>query len=419
MSSRVATARRGPPRLGLAANWRQFSLLVVVNVFVGAMVGLERSVLPLLAEEEFGIASTSAVLSFVAVFGLVKAATNGAAGHLADRLGRRNLLVAGWVAALPVAPMIIWAPSWGWVVAANAFLGLNQGLAWSMTVVMKVDLVGPRRRGLALGLNEAAGYVAVAVTAWATGALAAAHGPRPAPFLLGVGIALVGLVLSAVFVRDTGEHVRAEGASGGGEPVSLSSTFVRMARRRSLAAVTQAGFVNNLNDGMAWGLFPLFLAAEGLSVARIGVVAAVYPASWGLGQLLTGAWSDRVGRKPLIVGGLWLQAAGIASFLVVDTYAGWVAAALAMGVGTALVYPTLLAAVGDLAAPAWRASALGVYRLWRDLGFVGGALVSGVVADVLGMGEAVAAAAVITALSGVFVAVRMRESLPRRHPTEA
>lgn len=404
----TATASDGP-RLGLAANWPQVALLVVVNGFVGAMVGLERSVLPLLAEEEFGVASASAVLSFVAAFGLVKAITNGFAGHLADRFGRRRLLIVGWLAALPVAPMIIWAPSWGWVVAANVFLGLNQGLAWSMTVVMKVDLAGPRHRGTVLGLNEAAGYGAVAVTAWATAALASAHGPRPAPFLLGLGIAAVGLTLSAVFVRDTAQHLRLETAAPAPSP--LSTTFTRVVRRPSLGAVTQAGFVTNLNDGMVWGLLPVFLAGEGLSLGRIGVVTALYPASWGLGQLFTGAWSDRVGRKPLIVGGLWLQATGIGGFLVAATYAGWVLAALALGVGTALVYPTLLAAVGDHSDPSWRASALGVYRLWRDLGFVAGALVAGVVADVFGMAQAIGAVAIITAFAGAIAVARLEEAV--------
>lgn len=410
MSSSATAATSGGPRLGLAANRQQIALLVAVNAFVGAMVGLERSVLPLLAEEEFGIASASAVLSFVAVFGFVKAITNGFAGHLADRFGRRRLLIFGWLAALPVAPMIIWAPSWGWVVAANAFLGLNQGLAWSMTVVMKVDLAGPRHRGTVLGLNEAAGYGAVALTAWSTAALASAHGPRPAPFLLGLAIAAVGLTLSTVFVRDTAQHLELETASSPGTS-PLSTTFTRILRRPSLSAVTQAGFVTNLNDGMVWGLLPVFLAGEGLSVGRIGVVAALYPASWGLGQLFTGAWSDRVGRKPLIVGGLWLQAAGIAGFLVAASYAGWVLAALATGIGTAFVYPTLLAAVGDHSDPSWRASALGVYRLWRDLGFVAGALVAGVVADLFGMGQAIGAVAVITALAGTITAVRLEETV--------
>lgn len=410
----AAVTATGTPRLGLGPNWRQFTLLVAINAFVGAMVGLERTVLPLLAEHEFGIASASAVLSFVAVFGLVKAFSNLAAGHLADRLGRKPLLVAGWLAALPVAPMIIWAPSWGWVVAANVFLGLNQGLAWSATVIMKIDLAGPERRGLAMGLNEAAGYGAVAVAAWATGALAVAHGPRPAPFLIGVGLSLCGLALSVGLVRETRGHAVAEADRDGNVAPALpfATIFARTTLRDpSLSAVSQAGLVNNLNDALAWGLVPLYLASKGLSVGRIGVVAAAYPAAWGLGQLVTGAWSDRVGRKPLIVGGMWLQAIGIAGVLVASAYSGWVVAALLMGAGTALTYPTLLAAVGDVAGPSWRASAVGVYRLWRDLGFVAGALVAGVVADLLGAPSAIVAVAVVTAGSGALVMVRMDETL--------
>jgi MFS family permease len=403
------------PRLGLAANWRQFTLLVVVNAFVGAMVGMERTVVPLLAERDFGIASTSAALSFLVAFGIVKAATNLAAGHFSDRYGRKPLLVAGWVAALPVAPMIIWAPSWGFVVAANVFLGVNQGLAWSTTVIMKIDLAGPRRRGFALGLNEAAGYGAVAVAAFATGALASQYGPRPAPFLLGVGIAIIGLVLSAVFVRETRGHAEEESRTHAeiAGPRSFRTTFVDTTLRDpSLSAICQAGLVNNLNDAMVWGLVPLFLATQGLSVSRIGVIAAIYPASWGLAQLGTGAWSDRAGRKPLIVAGLLIQAVGIIGFVAAESYSGWVTSALAMGIGTALAYPTLIAAISDRAHPAWRASAVGVYRLWRDLGYAAGGLLVGVVADAVGMSSAIVAVGVITAASGVVVAVRMHD-VPR------
>lgn len=401
------------PRLGLAVNWRQFTLLVVVNAFVGAMVGMERTVVPLLAARDFGIASASATLSFLVAFGIVKAATNLAAGHFSDRYGRKPLLVAGWVAALPVAPMIIWAPSWGFVVAANVFLGINQGLAWSTTVIMKIDLAGPRRRGLALGLNEAAGYGAVAVAAFFTGLLASRYGPRPAPFLLGIGIATTGLVLSAVFVRETRGHADEESRTHAepAAPRAFRSTFVDTTLRDpSLSAICQAGLVNNLNDAMVWGLVPLFLASEGLSVSRIAVVSAIYPASWGVAQLGTGAWSDRAGRKPLIVAGLWLQAVGILCFVAVGSYGGWVASALAMGLGTALVYPTLIAAISDRAHPAWRASAVGVYRLWRDLGYAAGGLLVGVVADAVGMSSAIVAVGVLTAVSGVVVAGRMHDT---------
>ncbi|MGH8986494.1 MAG: MFS transporter [Acidimicrobiia bacterium] len=404
---------RAVPVLGLRANWRQFTLLVVVNAFVGAMVGIERTVLPLLAEDDFGIASASVILSFLVGFGITKAFANLAAGHLADRYGRKPVLIAGWVAALPVAPMIIWAPSWTWVVAANVLLGVNQGLAWSTTVNMKIDLAGPERRGLALGLNEAAGYGAVAVAALITGSIAAAHGPRPWPFVLGIGIALVGLVLSVGFVYETHHHAREEARhhDGRGAERSFRHTFVTTSLSDpSLSAVCQAGLVNNLNDALIWGLVPLFLASEGLSIGRIGVVVALYPASWGLAQLGTGAWSDRVGRKPLIVAGLWLQALGIAGLAILDSYGAWIAAALAMGFGTALVYPTLIAAIGDRAHPAWRASAVGVYRLWRDLGYAVGGLVVGFTADALGSRSAILVVAALTAASGIVVSARMREA---------
>jgi MFS family permease len=403
------------PRLGLGANWRQFSVLVLVNAFVGAMVGTERTVLPLLAKEDFGVASASAALAFLVAFGITKALANLAAGHLADRYGRKRVLVAGWVAALPVAPMIIWAPSWAWVVAANVFLGLNQGLAWSTTVNMKIDLAGPARRGLALGLNEAAGYGAVAIAAAVTGAIAASYGPRPWPFVMGLGIAVIGLALSSVMVRETHQHARAEARRYHEQRTagqSFRATFaITTVRDPSLSAVCQAGLVNNLNDALVWGLVPLFLAAQGLSIGRIGVVVAVYPASWGLAQLGTGAWSDHVGRKPLIVGGLWLQALGIAGLAVFDGYGAWIACAIAMGLGTAFVYPTLIAAIGDRAHPAWRASAVGVYRLWRDLGYAVGGILVGVIADAIDDQAAIFVVAALTAASGMVVAGRMREEV--------
>lgn len=409
----IATAVDERPRLGLAANWRQFTLLVVVNAFVGAMVGTERTVLPLLAQRDFGIASASATLSFLVAFGVVKAATNLAAGHFSDRYGRKPLLVAGWLAALPVAPMIIWAPNWAVVVAANVFLGINQGLAWSTTMIMKIDLAGPRRRGFALGLNEAAGYGAVAVAAFITGELASRYGPRPAPFLLGIAIAITGLVLSVVFVRETRGHAEEEARSYD-EPTAprrFRTTFMQTSLLdRSLSAICQAGLVNNLNDAMVWGLVPIFLAHEGLAISRIGIITAIYPASWGLAQLGTGAWSDHVGRKPLIVGGLWLQAAGIIGLVATHDYLGWMTAALAMGLGTALVYPTLIAAIGDRAHPAWRASAIGVYRLWRDLGYAVGGFVVGITTDLIDMSTAIVVVGILTAISGLVVAFRMHDT---------
>ncbi len=405
------------PRLGLAANWQQFTLLVLINAFVGAMVGIERTVLPLLAEDDFAVASASATLAFLVAFGVTKAFANLAAGHLADRYGRKPVLVVGWLAAVPVAPMIIWAPSWGWVVAANLFLGLNQGLAWSITVNMKIDLAGPERRGLALGLNEAAGYGAVALAAAVTAVIAASYGPRPWPFVMGIGISGLGLLLSLVFVRETHGHAREEARRHHEQPDATQhfrATFVTTSLRdRSLSAVCQAGLVNNLNDALVWGLVPVYLAAQGLSVGRIGVVAAVYPASWGIAQLGTGAWSDRLGRKPLIVAGLWLQAVGIAGLAALDGYGAWVLCALATGVGTALVYPTLIAAIGDRAHPTWRASAVGVYRLWRDLGYAVGGLLVGIVADASNDRAAILVVAALTATSGLVVAHRMREASPR------
>ena len=411
MSAGSTVARA--PILGLRANWRQFTLLVVVNAFVGAMVGMERTVLPLLAKEDFGVASASATLAFLVAFGITKALANLAAGHLADRYGRKRVLVAGWVAALPVAPIIIWAPSWAWVVGANVLLGVNQGLAWSTTVNMKIDLAGPERRGFALGLNEAAGYGAVAIAAAVTGAIAASHGPRPWPFVLGVGISIIGLVLSAVLVRETHGHAQEEAKQhhdSSAAPPRFRDTFTTTSfRDPSLSAICQAGLVNNLNDALVWGLVPLFLAAQGLSIGRIGVIAALYPASWGLAQLATGAWSDRAGRKPLIVAGLWLQALAIAGLTVFDAYEGWALCALGMGLGTALVYPTLIAAISDRAHPIWRASAVGVYRLWRDLGYAVGGIIVGVIADAIDDQAAILVVASLTAASGLVVARRMQE----------
>lgn len=414
------------PVLGLRENWRQFALLVLVNAFVGAMVGLERSVLPLLGEREFGLASKSAALSFVATFGVVKALTNLLAGQVGDRYGRKPVLVAGWLFALPVPFLVMWAPTWGWIVFANVLLGINQGLAWSTAVIMKIDLVGPRQRGLAMGFNEFAGYLAVALTALATGVIASRFGLRPEPFYLGIAFAALGLALSVLLVRDTRAHARAEArahaAEEGGEATdgvppsspSLRTLFARGTwRDPALASASQAGMINNLNDGLAWGLFPLFFVAAGLSLSEIGVLAFVYPATWGVVQLWTGALSDRWGRKRLIVGGMLLQSLALAAMVAWRGFAPWIAAGVALGVGTAMVYPTLLAAVGDVAHPGWRGSAVGVYRLWRDLGYALGALLAGMLADLFGMGTAIAAVAALTAASGVVVLLRMPETLRR------
>ena len=399
------------PRLGLRENLPQFTLLVVLNAFVGAMVGLERTVLPLLGEQEFGLASKTAITSFIVSFGVTKAILNLVAARLSDRVGRKPILVAGWVLALPVPFLIIYAPAWWWIGLANVFLGANQALAWSMTVIMKIDLVGPKRRGLALGLNEFAGYFAVGVTSWVTGYLAAQYGLRPQPFYLGIGVAVVGLLGAIFLVRETHGFARLEATTMGvtaGPALSFGRIFyITSLANVSLFAACQAGLVNNLNDGMSWGLYPLFFAAHGLGVVSIGVIKAVYPAVWGLLQIATGFLSDRLGRKPLIAWGMIVQASGIWLTVLVPSYAAWLVGAALQGLGTAMVYPTLLAAITDHTSPAWRASSLGVYRFWRDLGYAVGALLSGIVADALGFEAAIHLVAVLTLLSGLVVAALM------------
>jgi len=407
-------------RLGLRQNLAQFSLLVGVNALVGGMIGQERTVLPLLAEREFHLTALTSALTFIAAFGAVKAITNFFAGTLSDRYGRKPVLVAGWLIGAPVPLLLIWAPAWRWVILANVLLGINQGLAWSTTVIMKIDLVGPDRRGFAMGLNEAAGYGAVAVTALATGYIAEHAGLRPQPFYLGIAFAGLGLGLSALFVRETREHATHEAAAhvarfdGDNDMLRTRDVFALTSfRERALSSCSQAGMVNNLNDGLAWGLFPIAFAAAGLSVARIGVLAALYPAVWGVGQLVTGALSDRIGRKPLIAGGMLVQAAAIAWIGAVSGFWAWAAGAAVLGAGTAMVYPTLLAAIGDVAHPSWRARSVGVYRLWRDGGFAAGALLAGVLADAVSIKAATFVVAALTGASGIIVAVRMYETHPR------
>jgi MFS family permease len=404
-------------RLGLRENLPQFSLLVAVNAFVGAMVGLERSILPLIGEEEFGLESSAAVLSFIVAFGLAKALTNLLAGVGAERTGRRRLLVAGWLVALPVPLLIGIAPGWAWIVAANALLGINQGLAWSMTVVMKIDLVGPHRRGFALGLNEAAGYGGVAIAAALAGWLASDFVARDVLVAGGAVIALVALALSA-FVRDTADHVGLEQRTGDHDDGEIAPGLARAFadgsyRRPALRACSQAGLVNNLNDALAWGLVPLFLAAHGATAEEIGLVAGIYPAVWGVGQIFAGRWSDRIGRKPLIVAGMFVQALALAALAVSAGRLGPAsAAAVLLGAGTALVYPTLIAAISDAVSPLARAPAVGVYRFWRDMGYVAGGLVAGIAADLIGYGGAIALVAGLTAASGLWVAADLRGSAP-------
>jgi len=412
----VTTEINTSPELGIRRNLAQFTLLVIVNAFVGAMVGLERTILPSMAEREFHLAARAAVLSFIVVFGVVKAATNYFAGRLSDRGGRKRILVAGWLAAIPVPFLLMWAPSWAWVLIANVFLGVSQGLTWSTTVIMKIDLAGPERRGLAMGLNEFAGYGAVGLTAMATGYVASVYGLRPQPFYLGVAFVAAGLLLSALLVRETHHHADKEGADRAAPPgttaLSQREIFMRTSfTDRDLSSISQAGLVNNLNDGMAWGLFPLLFAAAGVSLERIGWLAAVYPLAWAAGQLLTGALSDRLGRKWLIASGMWVQAAGIALVVLSSALGGFGLGSLLLGLGTAMVYPTLLAAIGDVAHPSWRASAVGIYRLWRDLGYAVGALLSGLTADLFGLNAAVWLVAALTFASGTVVALRMHETL--------
>jgi MFS family permease len=427
---KAATDDGRPVTLGLAANLGQFSLLVLINAFVGGMVGLERTVLPLIAERDFKIASKSVILSFIISFGVVKAVTNLLAGRYSDIIGRKRLLIAGWLFALPVPLLIIWAPTWSWIAAANVLLGINQGLCWSTTVIMKIDLVGPKRRGFAMGLNEFAGYGAVALAAMASGYLASVYGLRPVPFYLGIAFAALGLMLSLV-VRDTTAHAREEArlhVAGAIAPPAFREVFAQTSYRNpTLFACSQAGLINNLNDGMVWGLFPLLFASYGLDVRRIGLLAATYPAVWGLTQLATGALSDQWGRKWMIASGMWVQAVGI--WLIVwaprltsaakSIFWLWMSGAVLLGLGTALVYPTLLAAIGDVVHPGWRASAVGVYRLWRDLGYAVGALLSGVIADLFGLAWAVGTIGILTFLSGVIVAVRMRETTQLSNSTQS
>lgn len=401
-------------RLGLRENWPQFALLVVINAFVGGMVGIERTVVPLIGSEEFHVTSTTLIVSFIVSFGVVKALANLVSGQLADAWGRKRVLVLGWLVGLPVPFMIIWAPTWEWVIAANALLGINQGLAWSMTVIMKVDLVGPKSRGLAIGLNEFAGYLAVGVTALLTGYLAAQYGLRPVPIYLGIGYAVTGAALSILLVRDTRDHVRLEASSHAQEaaPISFRQVFALTSfGDRNLFAASQAGLVNNLNDGMSWGIFPLFFASFGLGVERIGILKAIYPATWGVLQIVTGPLSDRWGRKGLIVAGMWVQAAGLSLTAATREFEWWIVGSLLLGLGTAMVYPSLIAAVSDASHPTWRARSVSVYRFWRDLGYAIGALSAGLIADSFGLSSAIASIAALTFLSGVVVAVVMRETV--------
>ena len=418
----------GSIRLGLHENLGQFSLLVLINVFVGMMVGLERTVVPLIGEKEFGLVSKTAIVSFIVSFGVTKAVCNLFAARVSETVGRKKVLVLGWLIGLPVPFIIIFANRWLWFDVANVLLGMNQALCWSMTVIMKVDLVGPKQRGLALGLNEFAGYLAVGFTAWITGYIASVYALRPQPFYLGIGVAIAGLLLSAFLAKESIHHAKLEAklhhsapsqAAGGSKAPAVSPRHPSLRdifalaswKDRDLFSCSQAGLVNNLNDGMSWGIYPLFFSSFGLGVAAIGTIKAVYPAAWGVLQVFTGPLSDRWGRKWLIAGGMTVQAGGIWLTVQVPVYPAWLVGALLQGIGTAMVYPTLLAAISDVAHPEWRATTMGVYRFWRDLGYAIGALISGVVADLLGMRAAIQVVAALTVISGLQVAIRMQETL--------
>ena len=409
---------RPAPKLGLLANWQQFTLLVLVNGFVGTMVGTERILLPILAEHDFGLKSRVAILSFLVSFGLAKAATNLFAGRWSDRVGRKPVLLAGWLAGLPVPVLIYFAPAWSWVVAANVFLGMNQGLAWSTTVNMKIDLVGPKRRGLAMGINEASGYVAVSLAALGAGYLSAVYGPRMSMLAIGESAAIAGLLISALLIHESRAHMEVESREHRviAPAMAFKEVFVLTSwRDRTLRSVSFAGLVNNLNDGTAWGLFPLYFASRGLSIQKISILVALYPAVWGLSQLGTGALSDRIGRKMLIVGGMVLQGIALILLAIFTGFLEWAWASVFLGIGTAMVYPTLLATISDVAHPSWRASAVGVYRLWRDSGYAIGAILAGVLADAFGIRRAIVTVGGLTVFAGILAALVMRETLVQRH----
>lgn len=395
--------------LGLQKNLGQFTLLVVVNAFVGAMVGLERSIFPEFAETAFGISSSSAILSFIVAFGITKAMANYFAGAWANRIGRRKLLVVGWIFALPIPLILLYAPSWSWVVFANVLLGINQGLAWSSTVVMKIDLVGDKNRGLAMGLNEFSGYLAVGLTALATGFIAERYGITPYPFYMGFGIAVGGFLLSVLWVRDTRHFVKTESHSA--KHLELKNVFVETTfKNKTLSSVTQAGLVNNLNDGMIWGLFPMLLLNIGFNIAQVGTLAAVYPTVWGLGQLFTGKMADHVDNKKMLFWGMGLQGLAIAALTQTSSFYAIAALAALLGLGTALVYPTFLTVIASKVHPGQRAKSIGSFRLWRDLGYAFGALISGVIADVWSIPAAVLSIGVITLFSALVIQIRMPQS---------
>lgn len=394
-------------KLGLKENWKQFSILVLINAFVGGMVGLERTILPEIAEDEFGVAARSAIFSFIVVFGITKALSNYFAGRFAQQYGRKNMLIVGWLFGLPVPFILMFAGSWNWIIFANLLLGINQGLSWSANVIMKVDIAGKKDRGLAMGLNEFAGYLAVGILAFLTGWVASEFGLRPYPFYLGVGLAVAGLLMSILLVKDTAPWVHLESGSATLKKSDDNLFWQTSWGNRNLFAVSQSGLSTNLKDGMAWGAFPLFLSSAGLSLAQVGVITAIYPAFWGLFQVVTGKLSDYTGRKKMLVAGMLTQAASLLIFPLLGHFYAFLFAAAALGIGTAMVYPTFLAAVADLVHPQDRAESIGAFRLWRDLGYAVGAILSGLIADLFDLSLAITATGIITLLSGLYIAARM------------
>lgn len=396
-------------QLGLKENWKQFSLLVIINAFVGGMVGLERTILPEIAEVEFGIAAKTAVLSFIVVFGIVKATTNYYMGVLADRFGRKKLLIFGWLIAIPIPFILIYAPSWNWIILANILLGINQGLAWSSTIVMKIDLVGEKNRGLAMGLNESAGYLAVGSVAFLTGWIASEYGVRPYPFYLGIGFVLLGLISSWLFVKDTAQHVKKE-TTNSQLPILKQVFWETTWKHKDLGSISQAGLVNNLNDGMIWGLLPILLATKNFGLEEVGKIVALYPIIWGLGQLITGKLADHLKKKGMLFWGMLLQGGALLLMIFAHNFFHFAILSITLGVGTAIVYPTFLAAIADHAHPRQRAEIIGVFRLWRDLGYAIGALLTGVLADLLGIYWAIGFIGLLTILSSLVILVRMRST---------
>ncbi len=405
-SKRQITVRDTNIRLGLKENWKQFSLLVIVNAFVGGMIGLERTIIPQIAEADFGMAAKTAILSFIVVFGITKAITNYYTGTLANRFGRRNLLISGWLFVLPVSILLIYAPNWNWIIAANILLGINQGLTWSSTVVMKIDLVGEKDRGFAMGLNEFAGYVAVAIVAFLTGAIASTYGLRPYPFYLGIGLSIIGLLLSWLFVKDTHHHVKLE-ATYSTIPKLKKLFWETTWHHKNLGSITQAGLVNNLNDGMVWGLLPLLLIAKGFNLRDTGMIVATYPAVWGLGQLYSGKLADKYCKKTLLFTGMFIQGMALLGMIWANSFSSFMVLSSLLGIGTAIVYPTFLAAISDYTHPDQRPGSIGIFRLWRDLGYAIGAILTGLIADRFGLTAPIVAIGLLTIGSSLIVKFRM------------